>query len=140
MVLVTGGAGFIGSHLVEALLARGERVRVLDDFSSGKWENLAPFVDDIEIIEGDVVDLPTVLSALDGVQYVLHHAAVASVEQSVQNPVRVHNVNVDGTLNVLLAAREAKPERLVFASSAAVYGDAQCLPLSEDTPPRALSP
>lgn len=140
MVLVTGGAGFIGSHLVEALLARGERVRVLDDFSSGKWENLAPFVDDIEIIEGDVVDLPTVLSALDGVQYVLHHAAVASVEQSVQNPVRVHSVNVDGTLNVLLAAREAKPERLVFASSAAVYGDAQCLPLSEDTPLRALSP
>lgn len=96
MVLVTGGAGFIGSHLVEALLARGKRVRVLDDFSSGKWENLAPFVDDIEIIEGDVVDLPTVLSALDGVQYVLHHAAVASVEQSVRNPVRVHSVNVDG--------------------------------------------
>lgn len=140
MYLVTGGAGFIGSHLVEALVARREKVRVLDDFSTGSWENLAPFADAIEVIEGDIVDLPTVLSAMEGARYVLHHAAVASVEQSVRDPVHVHWVNVDGTLNILMAAREAKPERLVFASSAAVYGDADHLPLGEDTPVRALSP
>lgn len=140
MYLVTGGAGFIGSHLVEALVAQGQRVRVLDDFSTGRWENLAPCADAIEVIEGDIVDYPTVSRAIKGARTVLHHAAIASVERSMHDPVRVHRVNVDGTLNVLLAAREAQLERLVFASSAAVYGDAGRLPLSEDTPPRALSP
>jgi nucleoside-diphosphate-sugar epimerase len=140
MYLVTGGAGFIGSHLVEALLEKGERVRVLDDFSTGSWENLAPFVGAVEVIEGDIVDLTTVSRAMEGVRFVLHHAAIASVERSVHDPKRVHQVNVDGTLNILLAAREAQLERLVFASSAAVYGDADRLPLGEDTPSRALSP
>jgi UDP-glucose 4-epimerase len=140
MYLVTGGAGFIGSHLVEALVARGAQVRVLDDFSSGSWENLVSFADAIEVIEGDVADLPTVLSAMKDVEYVLHHAAVASVERSVQDPPQVHRVNVEGTLNVLLAARETNLRRLIFASSAAVYGDTEGLPLSEETPPRALSP
>jgi nucleoside-diphosphate-sugar epimerase len=140
MYLVTGGAGFIGSHLVEALVNRGEKVRVLDDFSSGSWDNLAPFTDAIEVFEGDIVDFTTVLGAMDGARYVLHHAAVASVEQSVRDPIRVHKVNVGGTLNILLAARETKLNRLIFASSAAVYGDADRIPLSENTPSRALSP
>ena len=138
--LVTGGAGFIGSHLVEALVSRGDRVRILDNFSTGRWENLAHLADAVEVVEGDIVDLPTVLSAMKDVRYVLHQAAVASVEQSVRDPLQVHKVNVDGTLNVLLAAREARVERLIFASSAAVYGDSERLPLREDTPARALSP
>ena len=140
MVLVTGGAGFIGSHLVEALVGRGDRVRVLDDFSTGSWENLAPFADAIEVVEGDVVDLPTVLSAMKDVTYVLHQAAIASVERSIRDPIQIHKVNVEGTLNVLMAARDSGVERLVFASSAAVYGDADRLPLREDTPSRSLSP
>jgi UDP-glucose 4-epimerase len=140
MYLVTGGAGFIGSHLVEALVAQEKRVRVLDDFSSGSWENLAFCTDAIEVIEGDIVDYITVSRAMKGARYVLHHAAISSVKRSVHDPVRVHKVNVDGTLNVLLAARETQLERLVFASSAAVYGDAAHIPLSEDTPSRALSP
>ena len=140
MYLVTGGAGFIGSHLVETLVSRGEKVRVLDDFSTGSWENLAPFADAIEVFEGDVVDLPTVMSAMKDVRYVLHQAAIASVERSARDPIQVHKVNVEGTLNVLLAAREIGVDRLVFASSAAVYGDADHLPLCEDTPSRSLSP
>ena len=140
MYLVTGGAGFIGSHLVETLVSRGEQVRVLDDFSTGSWENLAPFADAIEVVEGNVVDLPTVLSAMKDVRYVLHQAAIASVERSVRDPIQVHKVNVEGTLNVLLAARDIGVDRLVFASSAAVYGDADRLPLCEDTPSRSLSP
>lgn len=140
MYLVTGGAGFIGSHLVEALVARGDRVRVVDDFSTGSWDNLAPFADRIEVVEGDIVDFQTVLSAMRDVDYVLHHAAIASVERSVHDPIKVHQVNVDGTLNVLLAAREVGLQRLVFASSAAIYGDNDHLPLHEDTPARALSP
>ncbi len=140
MYLVTGGAGFIGSHLVEALVARGDYVRVVDDFSTGSWDNLAPFADKIEVVEGDIVDFQTVLSAMRDVDYVLHHAAIASVERSVHDPIKVHQVNVDGTLNVLLAAREVGLQRLVFASSAAIYGDNDHLPLAEDTPARALSP
>ncbi len=140
MYLVTGGAGFIGSHLVEELAARGAQVRVLDDFSTGSWENLAPCADAIAVIEGDVTDLPTVEKAVAGVEYVLHHAAIASVERSVEDPRLVQRVNVEGTLNLLLAARDAGVRRLVFASSAAVYGDAESLPLTEDTPSRALSP
>jgi UDP-glucose 4-epimerase len=140
MYLVTGGAGFIGSHLVETLVARGERVRVLDNFSTGSWNNLAPVADAIEVIEGDIVDHRAVSRAMKDVTYVLHHAAIASVEESVHDPVRVHRVNVDGTLNILLAARDAQVHGLVFASSAAIYGDTDRLPLREDTPPRALSP
>lgn len=140
LYLVTGGAGFIGSHVVEALVARGERVRVVDNFSSGSWDNLASVADAIEVIQGDITHLPTVSQVMQGVQYVLHHAAISSVEQSVQNPTYVHENNVTGTLDVLLAAREAGVRRFVFASSASVYGNADCLPLSEDTLPQALSP
>jgi nucleoside-diphosphate-sugar epimerase len=140
MYLVTGGAGFIGSHLVEELVARGARVRVLDNFSSGRWENLASVADAVEIIEGDVTDLQAVLGASRGVEYVLHHAAIASVARSVQDPIETQRVNVEGTLNVLLGARQAGVKRFVFASSAAVYGDAARLPLTEETPQRSLSP
>jgi nucleoside-diphosphate-sugar epimerase len=140
MYLVTGGAGFIGSHLVEELVARGARVRVLDNFSSGRWENLASVADAVEIIEGDVTDLQAVLGASRGVEYVLHHAAIASVARSVQDPIETQRVNVEGTLNVLLGARQAAVKRFVFASSAAVYGDAARLPLTEETPQRSLSP
>ncbi len=142
--LVTGGAGFIGSHIVEALVTRGEHVRVLDSFLSGKRENLQ-FPDDkpslnLEVIEGDIRDLDVVRQATRGVDYVLHHAALVSVAQSMADPQMVHAVNVTGTLNVLLAAREAGVRRVVFASSAAVYGDNDALPLKETAVPRPLSP
>lgn len=138
--LVTGGAGFIGSHLVEALVARGERVRVLDDLSSGRRENLSAVLGQVELLEGDVADPGTVDRAIDGCEAVFHLAAIASVQASIKNPRHAHKVNVDGTLNVLEAARQAGVRRVVFASSAAYYGDHTALPLMEDLPPRPLSP
>ncbi len=140
LYLVTGGAGFIGSHLVEALAERGERVRVLDDFSTGRRENLAAVADHIELLEGDVADPETVERAVAGCDYVLHLAAIASVQASLENPRRTHQVNVNGTLNVLEAARRASVQRVVFASSAAVYGNHTALPLREELPPCPLSP
>ncbi len=138
--LVTGGAGFIGSHLVEALVVRGEEVVVLDDFSTGKRENLAGVHSRIELIEGSICDLATVQRACRGVDIVLHQAARTSVPQSVQDPLETHAVNVDGTLNVLLAARQAKVRRVVVASSAAVYGQSPELPKTESMRPEPLSP
>ncbi|MDW8067541.1 MAG: SDR family oxidoreductase [Anaerolineae bacterium] len=138
--LVTGGAGFIGSHLVEALVARGERVRVLDDFSTGRWENLAAVRDRIEVIRGDIRDPLTVGQAVDGVRVVVHLAARVSVEQSLQNPRETMEVNSGGTLNLLEAARRTGVARFLFASSAAVYGDHTRLPLREDRPLGPLSP
>jgi len=138
--LVTGGAGFIGSHLVEALVARGDRVRVLDDFSTGRWENLAPVRGRVEVLEGDVRDPAAVMRAVEGADVVAHLAAVASVQASLEDPAAVWAVNVDGTLNLLEAARAVGVRRFVFASSAAVYGDHDDLPLREDLPPRPLSP
>jgi len=138
--LVTGGAGFIGSHLVDALVARGEQVRVLDDFSTGRWENLAAVVDRVEVMLGDVRDVAAVAKAMEGVEVVVHLAAVASVQASVEDPRRVWAVNCGGTLNLLEAARAREIRRFVFASSAAVYGDHTDLPLREDLPPRPLSP
>ncbi|HEY75765.1 MAG TPA: SDR family oxidoreductase [Thermoflexia bacterium] len=138
--LVTGGAGFIGSHLVEALVARGDRVRVLDDFSTGRWENLAPVRSRVEVLEGDVRDPAAVMRAVEGADVVAHLAAVASVQASLEDPAAVWAVNVDGTLNLLEAARAVGVRRFVFASSAAVYGDHDDLPLREDLPPRPLSP
>lgn len=138
--LVTGGAGFIGSHLVEALVARGERVRVLDNFSTGRWENLSAVRDRIEVIEGDIRDPLAVRQAMDGVERVAHLAAVVSVERSLQSPQETMEVNVGGTLNLLEAARQAGVSRFLFASSAAIYGDHAELPLREDLPPRPLSP
>lgn len=138
--LVTGGAGFIGSHLVEALVERGHRVRVLDNFSTGRPQNLAAVRDRVEVLEGDVRDPRTVREAMEGVDVVAHLAAVVSVQASLEDPRTTMDVNVGGTLNVLEAARAAGVCRVLFASSAAVYGDHAALPLDESLPPRPLSP
>ncbi len=138
--LVTGGAGFIGSHLVEALVHFGQHVRVLDNFSSGRRENLAHLAGSLEVIEGDIREMTTVQRAMEGVDYVLHQAAVASVPQSIADPLTTEQVNVAGTLNVLLAARDACVRRVVFASSCAVYGNSSVLPKHEQMPPEPVSP
>jgi UDP-glucose 4-epimerase len=139
--LVTGGAGFIGSHIVEALVERGQRVRVLDNFSTGRRDNLWNMArNSVEIIEGDILNPDTVRQAMDGVSYVLHQAALVSVQQSIADPLATHAVNVTGTLNVLAAAREVGAKRVVLASSCGVYGDNDALPLQETAPPRPLSP
>lgn len=140
LVLVTGGAGFIGSHLVDALLARGDRVRVLDDFSAGRRENLAGCLTDVELFEGDVRDPGLVACAVAGCDGVLHEAAVASVTQSVADPVRCDSVTHGGTVNLVRLARRAGVGGFVLASSCAVYGDTESLPIREDAPPRPLSP
>ena len=138
--LVTGGAGFIGSHIVEALVRRGQRVRVLDNLSTGRRENLANVIGSVELVVGDVGCLDQVRPAMSGVDYVLHEAALVSVPQSMADPQSTHEVNVTGTLNVLIAAREAAVGRVVLASSCAVYGDNDSLPLKETCTPRPLSP
>jgi nucleoside-diphosphate-sugar epimerase len=140
LYLVTGGAGFIGSNIAERLVQQGERVRVLDNFATGKRENIAPWLDRIELIEGDVRDPETVRRAMEGVEYVLHQAALPSVPRSVADPLTTHQVNATGTLNVLLAAREAGVKRLVYASSSSVYGNNPELPKREDMPTNPLSP
>ncbi len=138
-VLVTGGAGFIGSHLVEALCARGQRVRVLDDFSSGRRQHLAqnPAV---EVLVGDVRDPETLRRAVTGADVVFHQAALRSVPRSIEDPFSYHDVNATGTLQLLLAARDAGVRRLVFASSSSVYGDQPVLPLHEELRPQPVSP
>jgi len=130
--LVTGGAGFIGSHLVEALAARGERVRVLDNFSTGRAENLERAREQVDVLEGDVRDVAALEAAMRGVEYVWHLAALVSVPDSIRDPRRYHEVNVDGTLSILVAARKAGVRRVVFASSTAVYGLPTRLPTAED--------
>jgi len=137
-VLVTGGAGFIGSHIVRALLERGDRVRVLDNFSTGKRENLAGL--DIELIEADLRDASRVTQACRGVETVFHQAAFVSVPQSMKEPVDCFDVNVTGTASLLQAAHKYGARRVVFATSAAVYGDSDAYPLNEETPLRPLSP
>ena len=137
-VLVTGGAGFIGSHIVRALLERGDHVRVLDNFSTGKRENLAGL--DLELIEADLRDASRVTQACRGVETVFHQAAFVSVPQSMKEPVDCFDVNVTGTASLLQAAHKYGVRRVVFASSAAVYGDSDALPLDEETPLRPLSP
>ncbi len=143
--LVTGGAGFIGSHLVEELLRRGETVRVLDDLSTGKVANLdaaaaAAGSARPEFLEGDVADLALARRAAEGMDYVLHQAAIPSVPRSVADPLRSNHANIDGTLSILVAARDAGVKRLVFAGSSSVYGDALELPKREDMPCKPLSP
>jgi len=138
--LVTGGAGFIGSHLAEELVRRGERVRVLDNFITGKRENLAPFRNFIELIEGDIRDMETCRRALRSVDYVLHQAALPSVPRSIEEPLLSHDINVNGTLNLLVGAVEAKISRFVFASSSSVYGDDPALPKREGKEGTPLSP
>ena len=138
-ILVTGGAGFIGSHLVHALLERGDRVCVLDDFSTGRRENLAGVSGHVEIVEGDVRNPAVVSRALIGVEAVLHEAALPSVALSFEEPALVEHVNVGGTAVVMAEARRRGVGSVVLASSCAVYGHA-APPLSEDTPPQPLSP
>jgi len=138
--LVTGGGGFIGSHLVETLVNQGQDVRVLDNFLTGKRENLADFIEDIDLIEGDIRDFSTCERALDGVDFVLHQAALPSVPRSIENPVLTNAINVVGTLNLLAASKEAKVKRFVFASSSSVYGDDPNLPKREGIEGSPLSP
>jgi UDP-glucose 4-epimerase len=140
LALVTGGAGFIGSNLALELLARGARVRVFDNLSTGRRSNLDAVSGDVEVIEGDVRDPSSLQEAMRGVVTVFHEAAIPSVFRSVGDPVSSHEANATGTLNVLLAARDADVERLVYASSSSVYGDADVLPVNEDVPARPLSP
>jgi UDP-glucose 4-epimerase len=138
--LVTGGAGFIGSNLASALVARGDSVTVLDNFSTGKRENLEGMLDRITLVEGSIADLAAVRKAVQGVDFVLHQAALASVQRSVDDPLTSNEVNVKGTLNVLVAARDAGVKRLVYAASSSAYGDTEELPKHEDMPARPLSP
>lgn len=139
--LVTGGAGFIGSTLVRALLDAGWQVRVLDNFSTGRPENLRGLsARGVEVVEGDLRDLDLLPQALRGVRAVFHQAAFVSVPASMEDPLTCHDINATGTLRLLHAARAAGVEVVVLASSAAVYGDAQAFPLQESLPPRPLSP
>lgn len=138
--LVTGGAGFIGSHIVETLVKRGAHVRVLDNFSTGKRENLQLLNKKIELIEGDIRDRDIVSKAVTGVDYVLHQAALGSVPRSIENPAETNEVNVAGTLNLLLLAQSAGVKRFVLASSSSVYGDTPTLPKHENMPLLPLSP
>jgi UDP-glucose 4-epimerase len=142
MFLVTGGAGFIGSHLAERLLRDGHRVRVLDNFSTGKRENLAFATEDpgLERVEGDITDLPATVRAAQGVEVIFHQAAMRSVPRSVDDPLGANANNVTGTLHVLMAAREAKVRRVVYASSSSIYGDRPELPKREDQSPTPISP
>jgi nucleoside-diphosphate-sugar epimerase len=138
--LVTGGSGFIGSNTVDELVRRGHSVAVLDDLSSGREKNLDAVRDRIDLIKGTITD-PTILKdACSGADYVLHLAARTSVPRSVQDPAETNRVNVDGTLNVLLAARDAGVRRVVFAGSSSVYGDTPTLPKREDMQPAPISP
>ena len=139
-VLVTGGAGFVGSNLVLELVARGHAVRVLDNFSSGQRHNLAGVQGDIELIEGDLRSYERVHHAVRGCEVVFHEGALPSVPRSVQDPITTSEVNVGGTLNVLLNARDEGVRRLVFASSSSVYGDAPGFPRREDAAPMPLAP
>jgi nucleoside-diphosphate-sugar epimerase len=135
--LVTGGAGFIGSHLVEELLRRGESVRIADDFSTGRRENVP---DGIEVVEGHLADAALAARAVAGCDYVLHEAAIPSVPRSVKDPLTSHRANVDATVAVLVAARDAGVRRVVFAGSSSVYGNAPTLPKYESMAPMPLSP
>jgi UDP-N-acetylglucosamine/UDP-N-acetyl-alpha-D-glucosaminouronate 4-epimerase len=138
--LVTGGAGFIGSNLVRALLERGHPVRVLDDFSTGRKDNLADVAGHLEVVRGDLRDPDGVRAAVRGVARVFHEGAIPSVFRSVKDPTSSHEANATGTLNVLMAARDEDVERVVYASSSSVYGDAETLPVGESAPVHPLSP
>lgn len=138
--LVTGGAGFIGSHLVHTLLEHGASVRILDNFTSGTRGNLHGVENRIEVMEGDVRDTATCHEACSGASTVFHLAALVSVPESVEQPHKAHEINIGGTLNILMAARESGVGRVVFSSSSAVYGDTRTLPTPEDTLPVPASP
>jgi nucleoside-diphosphate-sugar epimerase len=137
--LVTGGAGFIGSHLTEELIRRGERVRVADSLITGHRKNLA-HLSGVEFFEGDVADLAFATRAVQGVDYVLHQAAIPSVPRSVEDPITSNRANIDSTLNILVAARDAGVKRVVYAGSSSAYGNTPTLPKHEDMPTNPLSP
>jgi nucleoside-diphosphate-sugar epimerase len=137
--LVTGGAGFIGSHLTEELVRRGHRVRVVDSLVTGKRANL-DHIPGVEFLEGDLADLDVARAAVDGCEYVLHQAAIPSVPRSVKDPITSNRANVDATLNTLVAARDAGVKRLVFAGSSSAYGDTPVLPKHEQMADNPLSP
>ena len=138
--LVTGGAGFIGSNIVEELVRRGKKVRVLDNFSTGNMKNLKPFMKDIELVKGDIRNRATLDKALKGVDYVIHQAALRSVARSVEDPFETNDVNVNGTLNLLSAAKKHKIKRVVYASSSSAYGNAKRFPQKETDLPVPISP
>ena len=139
-VLITGGAGFIGSNIAAELLRKGHDIRILDNFSSGKRENLKDFEKDIELIEGDIRSYHIVQEAVEGIEVVLHQAALPSVPRSIKDPITSNEVNVSGTLNILEASVGAKVRRVVYASSSSVYGDNPDLPKHEGMIPNPLSP
>jgi UDP-glucose 4-epimerase len=138
--LITGGAGFIGSSLARALLARGDQVRILDNFSSGKRENVADFADKVELIVGDILDDAALTRALGGVEVVFHEAAIPSVPKSMAEPLENHEANATGTLKVLDRAKKAGVRRVVYAASSAAYGDEPTQPKLETMPPVPISP
>jgi UDP-glucose 4-epimerase len=139
-ILVTGGAGFIGSHIAEALVRAGHRVRVLDNFYSGKRGNLQPVKRDVEIVRGDCADPRAARRATKGMEVVYHEAAIPSVARSVENPALSHAANATGTLTILVAARDAGVRRVIYAGSSSIYGDAAELPKRESMTPHPLSP
>ncbi len=138
--LVTGGAGFIGSNIVDELVRRGQQVVVLDNLSTGKESNLASVRAKIELRTGSITDMSALQSACQGVDYVVHLAARTSVPKSVKDPIESNHINIDGTLNVLVAARDAKVKRFVFAASSSAYGETPTLPKTESMQPAPISP
>jgi len=138
--LITGIGGFIGSSIARALLARGEKVRGIDNFSTGKRANIGEILDEIEFREADILDLAAMRSACAGVDFVFHEAAIPSVPKSVRDPLGSNQANIDGTVNVLVAARDAKVKRVVYAASSSAYGDTPTLPKHEEMKPDPISP
>jgi hypothetical protein len=138
--LITGIAGFIGSALARAVVAQGDQVRGLDNFSTGKRENISEILPQIDFREGDLLDSGLVQAACQGMDYILHQAAIASVPRSVKEPLASHRANLDGTVNLLIAARDAKVKRVVYAASSSAYGDTPTLPKQEGMTPNPISP
>jgi len=140
--LVTGGAGFIGSNIVKYLLKAGHKVKVFDDFSTGKKENIQEFVDmdNFELYEGDSRNIKDIKEVIKGIGYVLHQAAIPSVQRSIEHPIKSNDSNIKGTLNLLLAARDEGVKKVVYASSSSIYGPSQNLPKREDMPVNPISP
>ncbi len=140
LYLVTGGDGFIGSNIAEQLVKDGQRVRIIDNLSTGKKENLSTFIENVEFIHGDIRYLITVMEVMKGVDYVLHQAALPSVPRSVQTPIESNDNNTNGTLNILYAAKESGVKRVVYAASSSAYGESPTLPKVETMKPSPLSP
>lgn len=139
-ILVTGGAGFIGSNIVKGLLKQQHRVRVIDNLSTGNLKNIEPFLARIEFLEGDLTSLEVAREAAEGMDFILHQAAIPSVSRSIANPLASNDANINATLNILLAARDSKTKKVVYASSSSIYGDSPKLPKEEDMSPNSISP